>query len=280
METIHESNKKPVLLTAPNESLKTQTENVLQRASALKEYLESHASPVSILAILKENPCLLKCVNEIQHYHYENDIDSLYSGRHDWVRKRIIEGIIDRFEDLILVSSEHGIINGKLDVAVFPDKIRLKYGRRLIAIEIKTGRWVDSSLFNQIERYLSELDVLIVVRVSTEDVVAIESAPLRDILAKNLDILTRKSHRIMSGKRIRIPGDWCKGCSASCEFKKPARWSGKGRNASLDGYEDFARQTETIIEKILMILHRLFELEESETIDDALINESEADRPP
>lgn len=203
MESIHESNK--------NDLLKTQIERMLRRARALKEHLKSRASPMSILAILKENPCLLRCVQDIQDYQYDNDIDSLYPGRHDWVGKRIIDGIIDRFEDLILVSSEYGIINGKLDIAVLPDKIRIKYGRRLIAIEIKTGRWVDSSLFNQIERYLLELDILIVARVPTEDVAAIDSAPLGDILEKNLNILIRKSHRIMSGRRIKIPGDWCRG---------------------------------------------------------------------
>ena len=162
---------------------------------------------------------MLKCVRDIQDYQYENDIDSLYSGCHDWVRKRIIDRIIDRFEDLILVSSEYGIINGKLDIGVLQDKIRLKYGRKLIAIEIKTGRWVDSSLFNQIERYLLELDVLIVARVPTEEVEAIDSAPLENILEKNLNILIRKSHRIMSGRRIKIPGDWCKGCNANCEYR-------------------------------------------------------------
>jgi hypothetical protein len=108
-------------------------------------------------------------------------------------------------------------------VAVFPDKIRLKYGRRLIAIEIKTGRWVDSSLFNQIERYLLELDVLIVVRVPTEDVVAIDSAPLEDILEKNLNILIRKSHQIMSGKRLKIPGIMQNRCPVCRRYNKENR---------------------------------------------------------
>jgi hypothetical protein len=136
LHQIQEPNKKPTLLIKTEGSIKSQIESILQRTGALKEHLKSSASPISILAILKEIPCPLKCVHEIKEYHYENDIDSLYSGRHDWVRKRIIEGIIDRFEDLILVRSEHGIINGKLDVAVFPDKIRLKFGRRLIAIVV------------------------------------------------------------------------------------------------------------------------------------------------
>ncbi len=43
-----------------NESLEL-IERVRQRASALKECLGSPASPISIVAILKDNPCLLKC---------------------------------------------------------------------------------------------------------------------------------------------------------------------------------------------------------------------------
>ena len=279
MEKIRELEEKTSLLVQTVNPLKSQTERILQGTGALKKYLKSCASPASILAILKENPCLLKCVYDIQEYHYEKDIDSLYLGRHDWVRKRIIEAIVDRFEDLILVRSEHGKISGKLDVAMFPDKVRLKYGNRHIAIEIKTGKWVDSSLFNQIERYLLELDVLIVVRVPTNDVVAIDGARLGDVLENNLNILMRKSSCIMSGKRIKIPGDWCKGCRASCEFKKPARWGDKSRMASLDGFEDFARQIDTI-EKILIILQGLFEVAEQETTNDGSANQSEADQPP
>jgi hypothetical protein len=84
----------------------------------------------------------------------------------------------------------------------------------------------------------------------------------------------------MSGKRIKIPGDWCKGCNANCEFKKPSRWSDKSHNGSLDGYEDFTRQTDTIIEKVLIILQRLFEFAEDEATEDASINKSEANQPP
>ncbi len=139
---------------------------------------------------------------------------------------------------------------------------------------------MDSSLFNQIERYLLELDVLIVARVPTEDVVAIRRSPLEDILEKNLNVLSRKSHRILSGKRIKIPGDWCKGCKANCEFKKPPRWSDKNSNGSLEGYEDFTRQTDIIIEKILIKLQELFGLAEEETTEDATMNTSNASLPP
>lgn len=69
---------------------------------------------------------------------------------------------MDKFENQIEVKSEYSLSNGKLDIIlqILYDKIQIKYKTRTIAIEIKSGKTVNSKIFCQIERYLADTDVL------------------------------------------------------------------------------------------------------------------------
>ncbi len=89
---------------------------------------------------------------------------------------------MDEFAHLIDVKSEHRTTIGKLDIAVLGSKIELKYDRKIIAIEIKTGETVSSELFNQIQRYLTGIDLLLIVRLPSNDVVPIDTSPIKDVL--------------------------------------------------------------------------------------------------
>lgn len=98
----------------------------------MQSALNSKASKAKVLAIMQDCPCLVKCVNEIQSTNYSN-IDSLYSAKHEYAKTKLIDAIEDRFADLVTVSSEHVIPNGKLDIVIKPgSKIVLKYNNRTI----------------------------------------------------------------------------------------------------------------------------------------------------
>src|SRR5206468_12863955 len=103
-------------------------------------------------------PCPVKCIYEIRQSSYRN-IDSLYSAKHQYVKSRIIEAIIDRYYDRVKLSSEYSIPTGKLDIAIFPNsQLFLKFDNKVIGIEVKSGKWTDASIFYQIERYVLYCD--------------------------------------------------------------------------------------------------------------------------
>jgi hypothetical protein len=121
-------------------------------------------------------------------------------------------------------------------------RIILEYGRKNIAIEIKTGHSVKSDHFNQIERYLIDVDVLVRIRVPTEDVVVIYNTFIKDVLIKDLARLTRKADEMISDKRIIVPGNWCKGCNAICPYMK--RGLDNSHNASFNDHQDVIKHVD------------------------------------
>ena len=221
----------------------------------LRKELDTKMSNASIISILQNNPCRLKCGNEIKNRVYGKDnIDSFYSGRHDWIRRKLIDAIVDEFSDLTKIQSEYHTGLGRLDIAVLPDKIELRYGRKIIALEIKSGHTVDSKLFNQVQRYLTEVDLLIIIRVPTNDVVPIEADSIKDVLISDVKLLTRKANKIRTGDLTKVLGEWCRGCNANCEHKKLKTAS--SHHASFEGYETYTRSVNTVVEKTIAVLRK------------------------
>ena len=57
--------------------------------------------------MLQECPCLFKCDHEIRNTDYSNsNFDPLYGAKHEYAKNKIIDAIVDRFADVIDVSSE------------------------------------------------------------------------------------------------------------------------------------------------------------------------------
>ena len=238
-----------------NSTLENVKQLVQTNTNLLRTTLRTKASTAKILAILQECPCLVKCAHEIQYYNYPN-IDSLYSAKHEHAKTKLIDAIEDRFADLVTVSSEHIVPNGKLDIVIQPgSKIILKYNKRIIAIELKSGKWADASMLFQIERYLPDCDVLIFVRIPTEEVTLIETDSIKDNLIESMSRLNRKAGRITNGQLIKVQGEWCRGCTAECAYKKESRWNGESK-ASLENFGEFVKNTENVIPKILDILEK------------------------
>jgi hypothetical protein len=212
------------------------------------------ASNAKMISILHQCPCRLRCLHDITTSEYtSNTIDRLFSEKHDTVKKRLIEAILCRFPGRLKISSEEKINNGTADISISSDQIiRLNNGKR-IGIEVKSGQSID--LF-QIERYLYELDVLLVVRVPTRDVVKISQKDIAEVLNKNILLLTEKIRQINAFGLIKVEGEWCRGCTAPCPNKKLG-YTGKPI-ASMADYADFMRNVDIVIEKVIRELELEF----------------------
>jgi hypothetical protein len=221
----------------------------------IRTSLHTKASTAKILAILQECPCLVKCTHEIQSTSYD-DIDALYAAKHEYAKRKLIDAIVDRFADLVTVSSEHSVPSGKLDIVIMPGgKIILKYNKRIIGIELKSGKSADAKTLYQIERYLPECDILLFVRILTEEVTLINRDSVETNLIESISRSNRKISRITKGALIKVQGEWCKGCNAKCEYKQPPRWNGESK-ASLDNFPEFMKNIENVITKTLVILEK------------------------
>lgn len=221
----------------------------------IRTSLRTKASTAKILANLQECPCLVKCSHEIKSTSYDN-IDRLYTAKHEYAKTKLIDAIVDRFADLVTISSEHSVPNGKLDIVIMPgSKIILKYNKRVIAIELKSGKSADAKMLYQIERYLPECDILLFVRIPTEEVTLIYRDSVETNLKKSILLLNRKISRITNGEMIKVQGDWCRGCTADCTYTKESRWSGEYK-ASLEKFEEFMNNIENVITKTLDILEK------------------------
>jgi hypothetical protein len=253
----------------PTTQLQKAREKLLLSISRLRLQLSAPmATTAKILSIIEENPCRLKCVYEIQNKNDDNrDFDKLYNAKHDSVKRKIIDAVIDKFGDNLLISSEHAISTGKLDIAILPEnslailpdnRIVFKYDKKVIGVEIKSGKTFDTKNMFQIERYMIDCDLVLVIRVVYGDVFRIDTSSIKDnILIKNISLLTRKVQQIEDNKLIRVPGEWCKGCRADCKYKQPHRWNNNvPPNASLEGHEDFMRSIDLVIEKTIAILEK------------------------
>jgi hypothetical protein len=170
--------------------LKESQSKLVSELDAMRSRQNVKTSNAKMISILHQCPCRLKCLHDITKLEYTyNKIDRLYLEKHDIIKKRLIDAIVCRFPGKLKISSEHKINNGTADISISSDQIiRLNTGKK-VGIEVKSGKSID--LF-QIERYLYELDVLLVVRVPTRDVVKISQKDIAEVLNKNILLLTEK----------------------------------------------------------------------------------------
>lgn len=247
--------------------LQNAREELLLNIGSLRLELNAQASIAKILSIVQENPCRLKCSFEIKNKNDSNsEFDKLYGSIHDSVKRKILDKLVNKYGDTLQVTSEQAISAGTLDIAIFPDnviaisdnRIVFKYNEKVIGIEVKTGKTFETKHIFQIERYMIDYDLLLVTRVAYGDVFRIHTSSIKDnVLIKNISSLTQKVQQIRDNKLIRVPGEWCTGCRVECIYKSPPRWlNAKPRNASLEDYEDFLRNVDVVIDKIIMILEK------------------------
>lgn len=223
-------------------------QELVYRMDNLRSNLGTRASNAKILSIVHSCPCPMRCVSDIKNSAYSNDIDRLYIEKHEYVKKKIIDAIQFNFGRSTSIKSEHKINNGTLDIVILYDKIILNYHEKSICIEIKSGRSID--LF-QIERYLYESYVLIVVRVPTRDVVPIHQTNISGELIAGINSTIKKIDLLNENNLLKVQGEWCKGCTASCEFSK--KMSKNSHIARLE-FEEFFKNVSIVTDETIRVL--------------------------
>jgi hypothetical protein len=124
-----------------------------------------------------------------------------------------------------------------------------KLSLKIVGIEIKSGEVVESKHFEQIDRYLFDvnIDLLIRIRVPTEDVSEIKNT-YKKVLINDIARLTNKARRIMAKEASVVPGKWCKGCEAAdCAYTYENKF-GLNNRGSFTGHEGFKRHVDIVIE--------------------------------
>lgn len=235
--------------------LKESQSELLSELEEMRTKLNVKSSNAKIISTLHQCPCRLKCIHDITNIEYaSNNIDRLYIEKHDAIKKKLIDAILYRFAGRLKISSEYKINNGTADISITSDQIiRLNNGK-IVGIEVKSGQSID--LF-QIERYLYELDVLLVARVPTRDVVKIKQSDIAEELSKSILLLRGKIKQIDTYGLIKVEGEWCRGCTAPCPNKRPA-YNGKSI-ATMADYAEFVRNVDIVIEKVIRELELEFE---------------------
>jgi hypothetical protein len=226
--------------------LKESEKSLLIELDAFRDELSLKASNAKMISVLHQFPCLLKCVHDIRVSEY-SDIDPLYLQKHDYVKKRLIDAIVRRFSNKLAVSSEEKIDNGTIDICIYSDKIIcINKEKKRVGIEVKSGRSID--LF-QIERYLCQLDILIVVRVPTQEVTRISQKDITHELINNNFSTIQKIRQIKEQGLIKVKGEWCRGCTAQCQHKVAGHISKP--NASLSDYPGFLKNVSIVTNKVI-----------------------------
>ena len=245
-----------------NVAKKEAIEDLQTTFGSLRKKFNIDKTNPSIFAIIQDNPCLVKCVHEIRNKnHNKPDFDSIYSAKHEWIKKKIIDAILDKFENQIEVKSEYSLSNGKFDLIlqILFDKIQIQYKTKTIAIEIKSGKTVNSKIFCQIERYLVDADVLLMVRIPTQDVVSIHNDRIINELIEDISLLRRKTDKILTNSVKKVPGDWCRECNADCEFKKSPKWNSSSPKGSFEGFEEDLKNVNMVIAKLMILIEQTLE---------------------
>lgn len=171
----------------------------------LRTHLHIQKKDASIFAILQEYPCLVRCINELKKpYDKGEDIDKLYMAKEAYAKRILIDEIYSTFGSSVKIKERHEISFGTLDLAIM-----LEHQGKIIGIEIKNGHSEQTYLkmLHEIERYLIDTYLLLVIRVHTKSVHKF----VRDVdsLIQRIEGITRKAN-LLTSEEISCHGcQWC-----------------------------------------------------------------------
>ena len=84
-----------------NISKKEAIEELQTTFGSIRSKLNTKLFNSSIYAIIQDNPCLVKCKYELRNKNDNNNIDSFYTAKHEWIKRKIIDAILDKFGNQI-----------------------------------------------------------------------------------------------------------------------------------------------------------------------------------
>ena len=183
----------------------------------------------TIIKSLIDNPCEYSARHQIESPSYSSNqkFDPYFSTKHDFEKNRFVQRLSATLRQhgvQAFVTTEQRHIVGVFDVLISNSKFFLtisnKAGKKIV-VEWKSG---GSFSLSQLERYLWECDVLVLVRVQMRQVVKLARNDIEGYLTRSLVALTERALAITSANNMqKIPGPYCKGCPVeACEFYKQA----------------------------------------------------------
>jgi len=184
----------------------------------------------TVMKVLGEN----ECERLIQHLlrnpvsAANGSFDRYYREKHEFYRRKLVDRLKNELEDArfnVLITTEENVETGRYDVTIVSGRrVRILNGQEEIVIEIKGSLGIS---LEQIERYLLNGTVIILVRVVTGHVARLSTYEYIDFLAESVKDLTRKAERILGNKPVMIRGSRCRECPVETCVYNVGSGSGK-----------------------------------------------------
>ena len=229
LKTTTEPNVKELQLTLSpkHEMFQASYDQFLTFVSKLA--LEFGTPRTTIIKTLIDNPCLVRAHREVRHPKFTSDqkFDSYFSLKHEFGRNKFVQRLVLALGQLGItatITTESKNVAGVFDVLIINGKYLLsvsdKAGKKKIIIEWKSGA---SFSLSQLERYLWEADVVVLVRVPVMQAVKLARKDVEDYLNTSILALLEQAHIVAanSGNLQKIPGTYCSDCPVfECEFRR------------------------------------------------------------
>ncbi len=182
----------------------------------------------TVMKILADYECERLISHLLRNPDCENNkFDRYYSQKHEFYKTKLIDRLKNVLAEMgksVLIATEKRVDTGRYDVTIISNGnvIKIEDGNgKEVVIEVKGSLNVD---LGQIERYLWNNIVLIIVRVVTGHVIKLRTSENAEFLSESLKDLIEKAERILENQPIKIPGYNCYQCSNSeCEHANKKR---------------------------------------------------------
>jgi len=192
-----------------------------------KEFKKRFSTQVSfprLLSVLTDYPCMRRCLVELRCRPYIR-IDHYYLERHEFVRKLLLDTLrlrlLEKGYGVSLKAEKHSECgSGDIDLEYDNNNFRvtLSVNSFKIRLEVKGGAKFSIS---QLFRYLLDSDAVVVCMAGRGSALTLTKRDAKPIIEYLLNIVVGKLRQLIDGDETRIPGPWCQGCLAECDYAKP-----------------------------------------------------------
>jgi|GEM_PF-6986495 len=192
-----------------------------------------HTRQTTVIKSLIENTCEYRARHEIAtpRYYSQQKFDKYFTIKHDFIKNKFVQNLSFalRLNGIsACIATEEKSIPGVYDVLIRNEQgiitIRNEKNGKRICVELKGGA---SFGIDQLERYLYENDIVVLVRVLMNQVLRIRRTDIESYLNRSLLHLCNRTTLISGAGENgnlaalqKIPGPYCKGCpvGVDCQF--------------------------------------------------------------
>lgn len=193
-------------------------------AKEFKKKFNIQVSFPRLLAVLTDYPCMRRCLIELRYRPYIN-IDHYYLERHEFVRKLLLDTLrlrlLEKGYRVSLKAEKHSECgSGDIDLEYDSNNfsVTLSVNSFKIRLEVKGGAKFSIA---QLFRYLLDSDAVVVCMAGRGSALTLTKRDAKPIIEHLLNTVVGKLRQLINGDETRIPGPWCQGCLAECDYAKP-----------------------------------------------------------